>query len=211
MAVREFTAGDGRRWRAWDVTPETLEALTRAEDYLADCYRDGWVVFETFDGTDKRRLYPPPYGWEHRTDAQLDDLLSRAEILRPRRQVRFRGDTVVPADLPPSVPQRVVDEVPRDVEGDIDMRYLRVVRSFANPVGEVWRATLVERGPGGAPVLRFASESRIVDLASWPKDWVDSSDERLAELLRLAQTAGDSSRSAPPLSGGDSSPDATTR
>lgn len=211
MAVREFTAGDGRRWRAWDVTPESIEPLTRAEDYLADCYRDGWVVFESFDGADKRRLYPPPYAWEHRSDAQLVDLLGRAEILLPRRQVRFRGDTVLPADLPPSVPERVADAVPRDAEGDIDMRYLRVVRTFAFPRGDVWRATLVEQDPGIAPVLRFASESRIVDLTRWPKDWVDFSDDRLIELLRQAQTSAQTRRDPPRRERDDTNPDASAR
>ena len=192
MAVREFTARDGRRWRAWDVAPESIEPLTRSEDYLADCYRDGWVVFESFDGAGKRRLYPPPYGWEHRTDGQLEDLLDRAEILQPRHQVRFRGNDVIPADLPPSVPLRVADEIPRDREGDIDLRYLRVVRSFAYPRDVVWRATVVETDRDAAPVLRFASESRIVDLPNWPKDWVDSSDERLITLLKEAERGGGS-------------------
>ena len=192
MAVREFTAHDGRRWRAWDVAPESIEPLTRSEDYLADCYRDGWVVFESFDGVGKRRLYPPPYAWEHRTDEQLEDLLDRAEILQPRRQVRFRGDDVIPADLPPSVPLRVADEIPRDRDGDLDLRYLRVVRSFAYPRDVVWRATLVETDRDAAPVLRFASESRIVDLPNWPKDWVDSSDERLVTLLKEAERGSES-------------------
>jgi hypothetical protein len=211
MAVREFTAGDGRRWRAWDVTPESIEPLTRAEDYLADCYRDGWLVFESFDGADKRRLYPPPYGWDHRSDAQLEDLLGRAEILRPRRQVRFRGDSVIPADLPPSVPPRIIDEIPRDVEGDIDMRYLRVVRSFAYPRDEVWRASVVELDPDSAPVLRFASESRVVDLVRWPKDWVDSSDDRLIELLRDAQAAAARRPNAPLRPRDDTNPGASAR
>lgn len=197
MAVREFAARDGRRWRVWDVAPESIEPLTRAEDYLADCYRDGWVVFESFDGSGKRRLYPPPYGWEHRTDDQLEDLLDRAEILQPRRQVRFRGDDVIPADLPPSVPLRVVDEIPRDRDGDIDLRYLRVVRSFAYPRDVVWRATVVDTDRDAAPVLRFASESQIVDLPTWPKDWVDSNDDRLVTLLKEAQRGGSSAANAP--------------
>ena len=194
MAVREFTARDGRRWRAWNVAPESIEPLTRSEDYLADCYRDGWVVFESFDGAGKRRLYPPPYGWEHRTDEQLEDLLERAEILQPRHQIRFRGDHVIPADLPPSVPLRIADEIPRDREGDLDLRYLRVVRSFAYPRDVVWRATVVETDRDAEPVLRFASESRIVDLPNWPKDWVDSSDDRLVSLLKEAERG----RASPP-------------
>jgi hypothetical protein len=211
MAVREFTAHDGRRWRAWDVTPESIEPLTRSEDYLADCYRDGWVVFESFDGSGKRRLYPPPYEWEHRTDDQLADLLDRAEILQPRHQVRFRGDDVLPADLPPSVPRRVADEIPRDREGDLDLRYLRVVRSFAYPREVVWRASVVDTDRSDVPVLRFASESAIVDLPDWPKDWVDSSDERLVTLLKAAQRGAGQSRSDAVRTSDEQGPDAGAR
>lgn len=211
MPVREFIAHDGRRWRAWDVAPESIEPLTRAEDYLADCYRDGWLVFESFDGAGKRRLYPPPYAWEHRTDEQLDDLLERSEILRPRRQVRFRGDDVIPADLPPSVPLHVADEIPRDREGDIDLRYLRIVRSFAYPRDVVWRASVVESDRDAAPVLRFASESRIIDVVDWPKDWVDWSNERLITLLTGAARRSDSTRSAPPRPSDEPGRDAGAR
>ena len=211
MSVREFTARDGRMWRAWDDAPESIEPLTRAEDYLADCYRDGWVVFESFDGAGKRRLYPPPYAWAHRSDEQLEDLLERAEILRPRHQVRFRGDEVLPADLPPSVPRRVAEDIPRDRDGDLDLRYLRVVRSFAYPRDVVWRATIVETDRGSAPVLRFASESQIVDLVQWPKDWVDSSDDRLIALLKEAERAIGAPRADAPRRTDDPGRDAGAR
>ena len=189
MAVREFTARDGRRWRAWDVSPEAVEPLTRAEDYLADCFRDGWIVFETFDGSDKRRLCPPPYAWEHRSDANLEDLLLRAEILRPRGAVRVRGDAVIPADLPPSVPLDVVADIPRDVDGDIDMRYLGVVRSFRYPGGEVWRASVVDDNPDAPLVLRFSSESHTIDLTDWPNDWADLPSAQLIALMQKGRSS----------------------
>lgn len=189
MAVREFTARDGRRWRAWDVSPEAVEPLTRAEDYLADCFRDGWIVFETFDGSDKRRLCPPPYAWEHRSDANLEDLLLRAEILRPRGAVRVRGDAVIPADLPPSVPLDVVADIPRDVDGDIDMRYLGVVRSFRYPGGEVWRASVVDDNPDAPLVLRFSSESHSIDLTDWPNDWADLPSAQLIALMQKGRSS----------------------
>jgi hypothetical protein len=189
MAVREFTAGDGRRWRAWDVTPESVEPQTKAEDYLADCLRDGWVVFETFDASEKRRLCPPPYAWEHRSDANLEDLLERAEILRPRGEVRVRGNEIIPADLPPSVPLEVAAEIPRDVEGDIDMRYLGVVRSFRYPGGEVWRATVIEQHPDIPLVLRFSSESHTIDVTEWPTDWADMSNSQLVALMQTGRSS----------------------
>jgi len=189
MAVREFTALDGRRWRAWDVSPESVAPLTRAEDYLADCFRDGWVVFETIDGSEKRRLCPPPYAWDHRSDANLDELLMRAEVLRPRGQLRVRHDAIVPADLPPNVPLDMVSEVPRDLDGDIDMRYLGVVRSFRYPEGEVWRASVVEDNPDAPLVLRFSSESHIIDLTTWPSDWADRTDEHLIALMKQGRSS----------------------
>ena len=189
MAVREFTARDGQRWRAWDVTPESVEPQTKAEDYLADCLRDGWVVFETFDGAEKRRLCPPPYAWEHRSDANLEDLLERAEILRPRGQLRVRGDAVIPADLPPTVPPDVVAAIPRDIDGDIDMRYLAVVRSFRYPGGEVWRASVAEDDPDAPLVLRFSSESHTIDLTDWPNDWADLTNAQLVALMQMGRSS----------------------
>jgi hypothetical protein len=189
MAVREFTARDGRRWRAWDVSPEAIEPLTRGEDYLADCFRDGWVVFETLDGSDKRRLCPPPYGWEHRSDANLEDLLERADILRPRGVVRVRGDAVIPADLPPSVPLEVVNDIPRTLDGDIDMRYLGVVRSLRYPGGEVWRASVVDDNPDGPLVLRFSSESHTIDVTDWPNDWADLTNAQLVALMQTGRSS----------------------
>lgn len=197
MAVRDFTSHDGRQWRAWDVLPESIQPLTKAEDYLAECYRDGWVVFETVDGREKRRLCPPPYGWQHRSDQHLEELLARADILRPRGELRVRGDYVLRADLPPSVPVEVASAVPRNVAGDIDMRYLSVVRSFRYPGGEVWRASVVEDAPERRPVLRFSSASQTLDLASWPADWADLSNEALVALMQRARSSLERRRELP--------------
>lgn len=194
MAVREFTARDGRAWRAWDVTAASLEPLTRAEDYLADCYRDGWVVFETLDGSEKRRLCPPPYAWEQRSDIDLESLLGRADTLRPKGQIRVRDDLVLPADLPPSVPKAVADAMPRDVEGNLDMRYLGVVRTFNYPGGESWRVAITDVDPDLPLVMRFASATHTIDLAEWPADWIDLTDEQLIGLLRDAGSARDRRR-----------------
>lgn len=206
MAVREFTAQDGQRWRAWDVSPEAVEPLTRAEDYLADCFRDGWVVFETLDGSGKRRLCPPPYGWEHRSDANLEDLLDRAEILLPRGEVRVRGDEVIPADLPPTVPTEVVADIPRDVDGDIDMRYLGVIRSFRYPGGEVWRASVVDDNPDAPLVLRFSSESHTIDLTDWPNDWADMTNAQLIALMQRGRSSIERRRRERPPPGPDDHP-----
>lgn len=183
MAVREFADEIGRKWRAWEVTPESVHPQTRAEDYLADCYRAGWIVFETFDGSEKRRLCPPPYAWHERSDEDLVALIDRSEILLPRGRVSPVEGT--PADLPPSLPLEVIRQIPRDARGDVDMSALNIVRSFHYPGGRVWAVGVVRHPEdGGPPVLRYVSGARSVDLAIWPPSWVDFTEEQLVELLR---------------------------
>lgn len=212
MAVREFNARDGQAWRVWEVTAESLKPLTRAEDYLADCYRDGWIVFETLDGRQKRRLCPPPYAWDQRSDADLEALLLRSETMLPRGQVRVRDDVLLPADLPPNVPADVAAEMPRDIDGNLEMRYLGVVRSFAYPGGDVWRASVVELDPDMPLVLRFSSESHSIDLTSWPADWIDMTDAQLVALMREGQSMSERRRATPPRRRHDDhGPDARAR
>ena len=85
MPVREFTDSTGKQWRAWDVTPDALNPRTREEDYLASLYYTGWLVFETKNESEKRRLYPVPKGWDELAEAKLEVLLSKAEIVPPRK------------------------------------------------------------------------------------------------------------------------------
>src|SRR5690349_7181798 len=91
MAVREFSDSVGREWRAWDVTPDDLSPKTKDEDYLAQLYHTGWIVFETKAGDDKRRLYPIPKGWSELPDAELAVLLQKAEVV-PQRKLRSEKD-----------------------------------------------------------------------------------------------------------------------
>jgi hypothetical protein len=165
MAVREFTDGAGRKWRAWEVKPEEIHPATKSEDYLADCYITGWIVFETISSDEKRRLCPWPVDWVTRTDAQLRYLLDAAEV--------------VPG-------QRRSGEVSRK-PSDVDVTDLSIVRAFKYPGGRVWTVGVVlEPEDGAPPVLRFAAGLRHFDLTSWPKDWADQPDEALVEMLRRA-------------------------
>jgi hypothetical protein len=185
--VREFRDHRGREWRAWEVTPESIHPQTKAEDYLSECFRGGWLVFETVDGRDKRRLCPPPYGWEERGEADLERLVERAEVLRPLSKKRKRSSH--PTDLPPSTPPDVAASMPRDPNGNLDMRYLGVVRSFLYPGGQVWRASVAAPADStAAPVLRFSSDTHAVDLTEWPPDWVDLNDYQLVKLLRSGES-----------------------
>lgn len=185
MALREFMDGYGQCWRAWDVTPESIYPETRSEDYLADCYRGGWIVFETTDGSQKRRLCPLPYAWERRSDPELERLLDLAEIIRPRPSAAPRDSTVT-VDLPPNVPPSAASEIPRTRMGDLDLRYLGVVRSFMAPDGRTWTVRIVAGPESGGAVLRFVSGDRTVELREWPGEWIDCSARELSDLLQTA-------------------------
>lgn len=194
MAVREFKDVKGREWRAWDVTPDDLNARTKDEDYLAQLYYTGWIVFETKKASEKRRLYPIPKGWSELPDPELEVLLSKAEIVPPRklhserhstgeaaareveRAAEFAEDAV---DAPERVRRVPSEETP-------DVTDLSVVRTFRYPTGRIWAVGIASAPESGAPVLRFTAGARQIDLVDWPKDWADYPDEGLVDLLRGA-------------------------
>lgn len=195
MAVREFTDSSGRQWRAWDVAPDELNPRTKDEDYLAQLYYTGWIVFEAVNGQDKRRLYPIPKGWEELPAAELEVLLQKAEIV-PKRKLRMekeaRGEAAAEEiqraaefsdraiEQPEEAKRLAREETP-------DVTDLSVLRTFRYPGGRIWVAGVIQHPEdGGAPVLRFAAGSRNIDLHDWPKDWVDYPDEELVQLLRKA-------------------------
>jgi hypothetical protein len=196
MPVREFTDGGGREWRVWNVVPEAIHPQTKTEDYLADMYHTGWLVFETKAEDEKRRLADIPAGWEELAARGLEILLHRAEIIPPRKlralreargeeagrqQERAGRRARELADLPPSA--RAV--VPEDEQPDVTD--LGVVRTFHYPGGSDWTVSVIRGAEGSGPaLLRFSAGTRDINMRDWPKDWADYPDEQLAELLRLA-------------------------
>lgn len=194
MAVREFTDGQRREWRVWDVSPEELNPRTKDEDYLASLYFTGWLVFETKSGTEKRRLYPIPTRWSELPDVELEVLLQKAEIVPPRKlqsEKRATGEAAATAmeaakrfsEKAVEAPEQVKD-VP--VEETPDVTDLAVVRTFRYPGGRMWEVRVAQQSESGRPVLRFKSGARYLDLRDWPKDWSDYHDQDLVELLRRA-------------------------
>ena len=194
MAVREFTDSQGREWRAWDVTPDELNPRTKDEDYLAQLYHTGWIVFETRAGDDKRRLYPIPRGWSELPDAEVAVLLQKAEIV-PQRKLRSEKGARGPAAADEvrraqDFSQKAVEEpdrarqLARDEPPDVTD--LSVLRTFRYPSGRIWVVCVMQDPGSPASVLRFTAGSRNIDLADWPKDWPDYSDDQLVELLRHA-------------------------
>lgn len=180
MAVREFDDERGKRWRVWCITPEAIHPATRAEDYLADCYQLGWLVFETTSGDDKRRLCPFPKEWQGASDQEMRELLSKAEAVPTRKLSRERSTEQQqrsPSDA----------AVAQDADDPADLTDLTVVRSFRYPGGRLWTAAVANPTSGSSgTVLRFTAGARTIDLKSWPHDWADLPDERLVDLLRHA-------------------------
>lgn len=182
MAVRDFVDEWGKAWRVWSILPESIHPVTRAEDYLADCYQLGWLVFETTTGTEKRRLCPFPRNWESVDDAALRSLLAQSEAVRSRRS---SGETTVRTEAP----RRAASDVELGIESheEADVTDLTVVRTFRYPGGRIWSAAVAPHSdiaPG--PVLRFTAGARTIDLEQYPRDWPDLPDDSLIELLRHA-------------------------
>ena len=78
MGLLTFEDAAGVRWRAWRVeTP-------RARAHLMDAhYRNGWLVFEKEDGTERRRLAQVPEDWDHLAPEHLARLCALAVTAPP--------------------------------------------------------------------------------------------------------------------------------
>jgi hypothetical protein len=184
MALREFTDEGGRRWRAWDVAPEQLHPVTRAEDYLQG-FLEGWLVFESADGRDKIRLTPVPARWAVAGEGELRALLDQAEhaALTDRALERVAGAGLHDGEW------SAVHDIGRPTQP------APTVRTFRYPGGRYWTVrehrVSLRRSPGAparrsresAVVLRFTSGRRSLDLLAWPRRWHDYDDQGLAELL----------------------------
>ena len=182
MAVREFRDAQGKGWRVWCILPESIHPVTRAEDYLADCYQLGWLVFEATSGDEKRRLCPFPQKWESADEGELRALLGQSEAVRSRRPSGRKEETEV---LPSRAPTIEVNDEP---EERADLTDLTVVRTFRYPGGRIWSAAIAPHSDiAVGPVLRFTAGARTIDLPRYPRDWPDLPDDSLVELLRHAE------------------------
>ena len=187
MALREFNADDGRKWRVWDVTPEKMHPGTRSEDYLSD-YLEGWLVFESADGQSKCRLTPIPERWETAGSDELTEMLRRAQAVRGERTSGPHGRTAT-------------EEAARPEEADAAEGRAKS-RTFRYPGGRFWTvAEWSKTVPGGAhqSVLRFSSGARTLECTKWPPQWERFSDEELAELLARSFPRDDALPNATPF------------
>jgi hypothetical protein len=164
MPTREFKDGRGREWRVWDVKPDDLNPRTKDEDYLAQLYYTGWMVFETKTGDDKRRLYPIPSGWHELPEAELEVLLNKAEVVPPRKlrsEKRATGDAAIKAmDAAAEFAEKAVEapeqvrDVPREETPDVtDLSVLRTFRYPGGPnLGRLRHSAPRGRWPAGTPI-----------------------------------------------------------
>lgn len=120
MGLRTFTAPDGAEWRVWNVFPSLAlhanarEWERRGQDVLAyegperragerrkftpfvsPELASGWLCFEGHTG--KRRLAPPPAGWEDAAERELGEYWTQAEPV-PARKIMIPG--IAPHRLP---------------------------------------------------------------------------------------------------------------
>jgi hypothetical protein len=179
MTLREFTDERGVLWRVWDIPPESLQELRGGsghpkQDDPAEAYRTGWLTFQSRSGTEKRSLSPIPPGWESLPVEELATLLDRATRGSPRRP-RW-ADAATPVVTVHSPAEDVCEPGP--------------VRAFVYPGGRAWTVCVVTPEQGGPPVLRFTSAGRSLDLASWPPNWENLTDDALIILLRRVPRTG---------------------
>jgi len=81
--MRQIRDAAGIEWMVYEVNPVAGE--WRAAGALPEGYRNGWLCFES--QTEKRRLLPPPAGWQELTIEQLTALLVTA--IQVRRAVQY--------------------------------------------------------------------------------------------------------------------------
>ena len=80
MGLVEFSDGEGIRWRVWHVeTPASRAHLMDPQ------YRNGWLVFEREDGTERRRFNQVPDDWASLPPARLALLCQVAAPVLPSR------------------------------------------------------------------------------------------------------------------------------
>ena len=70
-----FTDSHGSRWRVWQVeTPAARAHL------METSFRNGWLVFEREDGTDRRRLSQVPEDWASPSHSPSETLMALATL-----------------------------------------------------------------------------------------------------------------------------------
>ena len=89
MGLQHFTDSRGTQWRVWQVETPAARA------HLMDSnFRNGWLVFEREDGTDRRRLAQVPEDWASLGVVRLERLCAMAVPAPTVRSVPTVGPTI---------------------------------------------------------------------------------------------------------------------
>ncbi len=210
MGLREFRDSKGVQWKVWNVTPDSLDKRTTAEDYMRE-WQDGWLCFEC--ANHRRRLASFPPGWEDLPDGELEKLLERSQVVKRRGSGEVSGEfSRTPAtgagtasgsaksdgsraasDAERPLAQGRPDAGRMTPAGGVDTR----TRTLTDSRGRVFAVGLYRVPPeptasgktstSPGTVLRFISGSIVLDLADWPDDWDRDTESQLMGLLDRAQ------------------------
>ena len=204
MGLREFRDKRGVMWKVWNVTPDSLDKRTTAEDYMKE-WQDGWLCFECDDHRRRLAAYPP--AWEDLPDEELESLLERSQLVKRRGESSGGYTRVAPTGTPKSAP---TPAPPSDVErprasdrpsagrmtpaAGVDTSRTRTLtdsrgRTFVAGLYRIPPETSADGKVSTSPgtVLRFISGSIVLDLDRYPDDWERSTDSQLMQLLDRAQ------------------------
>ena len=89
MGLVHFTDSRGAQWRVWQVeTPAARAHL------METSFRNGWLVFEREDGTDRRRLAQVPEDWASLGADHLERLCATAIRAPATRSVPSVAPTI---------------------------------------------------------------------------------------------------------------------
>ena len=183
MALREFRDARGVEWRVWATTPESAAPLRFGERALGEL-EGGWLTFECADC--RRRLAPFPADWDTLTDAELERWCSEAKAPPARRAARVAGGSAEPS------PARATPDLTA-------LDPSAPARTFTGSSGRMWRVVEHEIAVQGGPasratartvkhfVLRFTSESEVLELRTYPMAWARLDDAQLIKLARQAE------------------------
>ena len=207
MGLREFRDKRGVNWKVWNVTPDSLDKRTTAEDYMKE-WQDGWLCFECDDHRRRLATYPPT--WEDLSDGELELLLERSQMVKRRGGADASGEfgrVAESAAKPASPDAERSRQAPRPDAGrmtpasGVDTTRTRTLTDSRGRTFIAGLYRIPSRGTGAdgkistspGTVLRFISGSIVLDLEQYPDDWDRYTDSQLMGLLDRAQPADDES------------------
>ena len=181
MALREFIDKRGVKWKAWDISPDSVHPVTRLEFVVGE-FQDGWLAFES--AHERRRVADYPGNWMELPDADLEELCALATPIPPPEIVDRTGEF-----------RRMVESetLAREEHERRSPTETHTVRTFPGPGSREWMVTVLTLGtlPGSKKVLRFtANDGTVRDLTEWPDDWHRLTDEQLLAMAKRADQSG---------------------